>query len=427
MATRLVAMTWRADDQGDRPTMSSSRFSKRCPERMKVLRDMPGCSLCGSKDSDADPIGAGMSFRWGKPSRNGKNQGGFCYYCLKTYHARFHIKFANVELLKQELGKNAKVKTEFNTYRAFALTQMQDAGKADVRISWTLADHEAKQLTHHQESICAVQKEDNAMLYADYLAAHGDPTTNGKGHQRRVVQGIDMVVLPGSKVFKLLNTSQVRADLQHVVDDGQNQLGENQVQDNFAALSMAIAMPTATGISLDELFGRPQHLAAGAATSAASSSSCPAAEQSHGWGLSQAIVSVPAPVQAEEPSGIKAGAKAGPKAGKPARPKNRAEPSGSAVGGNKRVGRPKRDVKQIAQQFVEQFRTSTSEASYFTGKEQHAQKKWMDSLIEDVDRAMAECTAGDAEFVELTKFSKQVHVIIDMTRLQRFRPVPSYP
>jgi hypothetical protein len=395
--------------------------------------DGRACGLCGSKDTDQDPIG-NVSFLWGKPIRNGKNQGTYCYYCFKTYHARFRIAFPTVEFLKVDVGKNNNTKTTFFHFRGHAVRQMKEAGKAEIRINWAIADQEEKQrLLHHKETIQAVQHEDAGMKYSDYFLVHGDPITNGKGHRRQQLNGVDTVVMPGPKVFKILHTDQFRVDLEQVVDDGSNQVGDNQLADNFRALSNAITMPQATGVSIDELFGRPAQnpsfappaatAAGGPAATGASVAPASASSSSYGWGFNSVPVAAAAPVVVAADPKDATSPQEKPKRGKSS--SGKAEKSTAKEAGSsekKGRGRPKRDISSIATKFLEDFAACTPDASYFVGKEQHAQKKWMDTLTTDISKMVDEVST-DSERTKYTELSKQLNVICDLTRLSLQRIV----
>ena len=55
--------------------------------------------LCNIKDSDPDPLDPSKTTVWGKPVIKGKNQGAYCFYCVKTWRSRLSITHKTMEAL----------------------------------------------------------------------------------------------------------------------------------------------------------------------------------------------------------------------------------------------------------------------------------------------------------------------------------------
>ncbi len=59
------------------------------------------CLLCKSKDSDPDPTYTTRTLIWGYPCnmRTRRNVGQVCYYCMRTFNARFKAKYGSTTKL----------------------------------------------------------------------------------------------------------------------------------------------------------------------------------------------------------------------------------------------------------------------------------------------------------------------------------------
>jgi hypothetical protein len=85
------------------------------------------------------------------------------------------------------------------------------------------------------------------------------------------------------------------------------------------------------------------------------------------------------------------------------------KPAGTGAG----RGRPRRDFKVVAENFVVQFLGCDADCSFFKGKEQYVQKTWMENLCAELDKDVAKAGDGDPAMGVL---QKQVHVITDMVK-----------
>jgi hypothetical protein len=331
-----------------------------------------------------------------------------------------------VQGLRDAMGKDSKLKDSFQHFKNFGITKMAEVGAWEIRVPWKSADEENKVLSHHQESIVALDDpEHQGMLYPDYVKAHGEPSVNGLGHKRCTIMGKDLVIIPGPKIFKIRSTQQFRADLRTTVDDESNVVGEGQMQANFSELAGAIMMPEATGVSMDVLFGtRPAPTPPAAqAASAVAQQAAPYA----GWGFDIQVQTTAGQPQIPTPEKM-----SGSVEGVPPEPGSRGRKNknpgvnggngsgsgGGGVGGGNdkgKRGRPKRNVKAVAAEFIMEFRACTPGSPYFQGKEQYVHKKWMETLVDDLEKEVAaEKTAAVKD--ELTVLLKQATVVTDVTK-----------
>jgi hypothetical protein len=174
--------------------MDSSRRSRtdKCPERMKVVRDMAvipsnkPCFTCSILDNAPDPIQCDILVRWGKPPHNGVNQGNYCFFCMKTFNGRFAIKYGTMTKFFGVYSADDAVRKSFKFLRTFAIEDMKKRYEShgdsnSVMVNWVLADSKLQELQHHKESITFVEHpKDKGMYYTDYKEKFGSPSKNGK-------------------------------------------------------------------------------------------------------------------------------------------------------------------------------------------------------------------------------------------------------
>jgi hypothetical protein len=57
----------------------------------------------------------------------------------------------------------------------------------------------------------------------------GDPATNGLGHKQIKRNGIDLVVVPGLKIWKVKSSEKLQTVQKQVISSGENPVSSNQV------------------------------------------------------------------------------------------------------------------------------------------------------------------------------------------------------
>jgi len=80
------------------------------------------------------------------------------------------------------------------------------------------------------------QEEDEVHKFDDYVAANGDPDTNGLGHQTHMTpQGVKVVLCP-KKIGKLIRKHGERIEKKQTLHSGGVELYKGQVDDRWAAI-----------------------------------------------------------------------------------------------------------------------------------------------------------------------------------------------
>ena len=84
---------------------------------MAAVPDGRLCKLCAAAEDSKDPIHPTKFRRWGYAPKGDppKNTGFACYICLKTYKARFMLRYKSTKELVMKLYSDDEVKEEFTT------------------------------------------------------------------------------------------------------------------------------------------------------------------------------------------------------------------------------------------------------------------------------------------------------------------------
>jgi hypothetical protein len=405
-------------------------------DKLERHPDDRSCKLCILKANMLDPVFVSEFVAWGRPDHKGKCQGHICFYCNRVFVARFKIMFKTIDELLTAMGKDKDLKQKFSQMRSFMLDKMVAATDRSLRITWDSADKADTALVHFQESISALEHpEDEALVYEDYCKIHGDPLRNGKGHTRQTVNGLDLVILPGARVYKIKRTDQMRAALTTTVDDGSLQLSETHMQDQFRDLSDAIMMPSATGVCVDSLFATPTRtmatplpMLANASSPPSSSNEAPSRALPNTSPFGFRVGAVASPPSGGSNVGVAASAcddvqlasdavkPRGQKKGNAAKSKPGGLPPKAADSKTGAKGRPKRDLIVTFEKFLSKFIVADEDDSFFCGKEQHQHKQWLQTLLDDVEKALASTGLDATNEAKHHTVSKQLNVILDLTK-----------
>jgi hypothetical protein len=244
-----------------------------------------------------------------------------------------------------------------------------------------------------------------------------------QGHVREMLNGMDLVRMPGQRVFEIGRRDQIRVDLVTTVDNGANRVesgeGDNQMEDGFDMLVGQSLLGSAVGavVTENDLFGAPSSSAASSSAlphvtahgpsalpNAASSASTAPQDPSPStatWGFSLRAKSAHVHVAADDgaggaddevvdvPKGRKR-AKAEPKARatkgvvKKDSP-NKLQPTPTKLdSAGFRRGRPQRDLTRVTTDFLAKFLQAEQGESYFSGKEKYQQARWIEQLLVDL-------------------------------------------
>jgi len=121
------------------------------------------------------------------------------YYCMKVFQARFHPRY-KLSTLPSALGSDKELHDRFMTLMNFCISKVKEAGDRSVRIKWP----SESQLISLQEDIMIWEDPDDLYIpYDDYVAKHGSPTENGKGHSTGYNNRNELcVIVPESNIMK---------------------------------------------------------------------------------------------------------------------------------------------------------------------------------------------------------------------------------
>ena len=222
--------------------------------------------MCSSSDESSDPINPKFPGRkWGYPIRNegDKNEGTVCFYCMRVYEGRYklQIRVKFVEMPKY-LGANQERWALFSAYLAKCIEHLQKVGLAHKgKMPWTRFEQEHSEHTltiRSRKQSEMIEPEDAFMHLADYIHAHGDPSSNGKGHSTCKMNGQEIVIIPGNKVGRLRRSSIVQGDIEtKVACSSTATTGEDQLEEMQSALMQGMFSGPATGVNLDAMLGTP--------------------------------------------------------------------------------------------------------------------------------------------------------------------------
>lgn len=225
------------------------------------IRDGRPCILHGENDRVQDPIFPLELIFWARKPKYARGHlrpdGDQCYYCYRTFVAKYKIRFLTAAALKEAFGTNPDVLKEFMGWRTYIIEKYKEAGTRNIRLTYS-DDDKAQILKRTQRVQCMVDEEpDVIVLLADYK--FGDPATNGKGHKKIFHEGHDCVLMPGAKQWKVKRRKIEEAALSWVEDDGKDQLEENAMVEKLDELSTRIMGTRAVGerMSFDQAFDTP--------------------------------------------------------------------------------------------------------------------------------------------------------------------------
>ena len=236
------------------------------------------CRMCGAHDESQDLIVPAEKMCWGYPPKPPRNQGLCCYYCMRVYEARFRSKMSLSELYARLGQANSPDAQLFKSMRDAGIEKMKQAGTRDIRIAWQ-AEGPGQQVFNNQEQLTILEEPDDPMmLWDDYVALHGEPAKNGKGHREVTIDGVRGVLLPqqGPRIYKVKRQRINRNVHRTTVQDGLTAVSQDQFSQAFADLNSASTLPRATGDVMNLLLGPPTGSASSESATALSVQSQPA-------------------------------------------------------------------------------------------------------------------------------------------------------
>ena len=387
------------------------------------------CKICGCKDTDPDPVCSEFPGRkWGYVVKvfKAKNTGLVCFYCMKVFEARYKIQHnMTVSKLPEWFARDQERMVTYIALVDHAIQVLKEQGNINGRVNWALyeSSQSGKTLTVRKRSEMELaEPEDNWMYYKDYVDKFGDPASNQKGHTRQMVEGKDIVIIPGPRIGKLRRTQKIQADIDQVINKDESSLtGADELQSQQAAIfgSLNIA---ATGVSLDQLLAPAAPAGSAAQPLAIAASDAPCSEAGgggFGFAVSQpvqlALPSVePAPCNellktpdrgkrrgartasathanraaasipggGSASTGAAAQSQKGSPSGSPKQPST--APSGPQTAEARKRGRPTRDLCVVTDKVLQELKDSDEANNLFFGDGRVQQAKYMTRLLGDL-------------------------------------------
>ena len=253
---------------------SNSSASLGAPE-IAPKPDGRHCRLCHEQDLATDPVDGGFR-AWYYPRQDGKTQGHFCFYCGRTWHARFRHKYSSLGDFAKACGEQNELLQAFMGLQGELVQKCQVAKTREIRLATN--DLQTKVVGKERLKTALVDEDEFVELsyyMSSYRGGLGHPSTNGLGHQLRTIDGCTGVIVPGAPIKKIKREKAQIVEKQHTYDDGSLTLSQDQhdsvMQDVFAQFQL----PPALGRSVAEM----DAAATAAATSSSQPSSAPQAGQ----------------------------------------------------------------------------------------------------------------------------------------------------
>jgi hypothetical protein len=185
-------------------------------DTMEVRPDGRECRCCAKKDSDPDEVDVTSYYCWGYPPKLGMNQGRICFYCIRTFQAKYEQQLSyTITSFCIAIGSDAKLHEGFLQIRSEAVKMFVAAGKTrGFKLDWETVDQRV--VTIKRNEVKSEQDPDLYMLFSDYVKDNGDPASNSKGHSRCVHEGHDCVCIPGKLQWKVYKIKSEGVEMQTV-------------------------------------------------------------------------------------------------------------------------------------------------------------------------------------------------------------------
>jgi hypothetical protein len=361
--------------------------------------------------------------------------------CRRIFTARYESQKYTISSLETKLGSDQNAHKEFHDYWLEVKNTWLEAGCIPEHINWHNVDHKVKLSNISRVTVC--DPEDTYRPFEDYVQEFGDPSVNNLGHKRVEFQGMDCVVIPGKRQWKVKREriNDVRSDI--VKDDGSFQVGSGQLEANFGALSSTLfsSLPSATGVSLDRLLGGTVQARAESSSSAAKAGipdkkaaesknadeddarfSAPGFAFGNAFGGVAAASSQVTPKKTFKDKNIDPCAVSPPSGGRVGKRTTivdvRVKPDSQGQGEKQgktdgKRGRPKRPILALAKELLQDFEKSGDSDKYFglAANFRRSMERTMRDFQLAVDSKELEATE------ETTIISKQLQAAMEVSRL----------
>ena len=265
----------------------------------------------------------------------------------------------------------------------------------------------------------------------DYANQFGDHLTNGLGHKwADLGDGVQGILVPGKRVFKIKRARVLSAEIHQVADQGDFQLGPGQLEQAMTDIAAGFIAERATGVSLSDLVPQRESAASIASTGIAPAQSTPppgasCSSSQNPFGSMMSFFSHMTPGQSTP---AQQGNQKTPRRQQVSRPytppqappvespdKSSGAGGGSCGSAQRGRGRPREDVGSRAEKLFQEFVMAEKSHVRFFGSERKTQLKALYRLIEDLTKAEGE-TQDEAQVTRLVIMRKKVSATMNLCK-----------
>ena len=394
------------------------------------------CVLCQESEEIDDHVVSGASLKWGYTPNEvtHKNEGEVCHYCLKTYRARFRAKFNHYKKLLLEFGTSLQTLQCFKYWRSMAIRIMIEHGCWEVYIRWGSEECVRKLILYFTKEVKIEDPTDEIMEWQAYVLKYGDPRTNGRGHRFVTIGNISGVLIPGAKIWKIRRSQLMQATIEEIRDEGDFQLGKDQLELQMDEIAAQFLPITASGQPADHMNVALTPAIVGPFGPAQSAGQQIVAPQAPPVGLFSFSVkdsltgagaafppAIDTPTKRPRrvtPAALGQGQAPSPSASPGATPTPQAKSRGR--------GRPSRDLDGDVRRLTSEFAEVDQSSPKFFGSERKRQLRWMQDLVKALEAKRDTHAPGNADYLHNEWHRKHCQAIVELSSaLSRF-PVESF-
>lgn len=428
-----------SDDSGP-PTC----LAKKNPSDLHVP-DGRSCTVCHVRDDAPDPAIPGRTVLW----RPGK----VCLYCYKTIRSNYYPKYTTKGVIVLIGGADNKDECDkYYALRSHCVEGIKASQDPDAYIPW---GEGRKKLDHILDSSWVWEgPKDKYIPWPEYVATHGDPRTNGLGHQTgKNPNGIFCVIVPESNVMtrkrEIKDTMRLKRTLAQADEDSDPQNGMEDRWKQLQGVSLldgtgvdtTSAVPAqATGTTLASLLGwsvgasgvssvmpspaqpyrhtqfqqsERHEQSAASSTDDFSDSFKPLFDGMGHTGANSALTATPPKLAPQARLDVPVPVPVAKKARSEA-----VSPSGIATAGKKKVGRPGRDIPDTIRKAISQFsgcKEDPQDGDYrlFFGDQQQSQMRFLAKLKKDHEGYMNKIE-DEVELGVRMQEQKKLNAVVDI-------------
>ena len=154
------------------------------------------CVLCGFADNSPDPVFSSQHRKWGYAARTGKQQGRHCYYCVRVFESCYKCNMS-ISALVTLVGSDPAEMHTFRGLLELCVNHVSEMGTTGGSLNWTAFEQQVSLSTTKRKELSMVDPEDLFYPTKDYESKFGDVRSNGLGHNKCTIVGIEGVRVPG--------------------------------------------------------------------------------------------------------------------------------------------------------------------------------------------------------------------------------------